>query len=118
MTDTIMRLYRETGSIKKTADTLHIARYRVERALDDAGIPRKKRQPNASKSICFDCANARADRCTFMAASTDKAEAVLREMGARYKSKIYSYSYMHGTRDVTLLTVLKCPKYREGDIGV
>lgn len=118
MTNTILQLYRETGSIKKTAATLRISRYRVERALDEAGIPRKRIQPSASKSICFDCANARADRCAFMAASTDKAEAVLREMGARYKSKIYSYSYMHGTRDVTLLTVLKCPKYREGDIGV
>lgn len=42
VTDTILRLYRETGSIRKTADTLHIARYRVEKALDDAGIPRKK----------------------------------------------------------------------------
>lgn len=118
MTDTILRLYRETGSIKKTADTLHIARYRVERALDEAGIPRKRIQPNSSKAQCFDCANAYADRCAFMRADIDKAEAVLREMGARYKSKIYSYSYMHGTRDVPLLTVLKCPKYREGDIGV
>ena len=116
MTDTILRLYRETGSIKKTAATLRISRYRVERALDDAGIPRKKRQPNASKSICFDCANAYADKCAFMAADVDKAEAVLQETGAEYKSKIYTYSYVRGTRDVTLLTVLKCPKYQEGDI--
>ena len=117
MTDTILRLYREIGNIKKTAATLHIARYRVECALDEAGIPRKKRQPNASKSICFECANAYADKCAFMRADIDKAEAVLREMGARYKSKIYTYSYIHSTRDVTLLTVLKCPKYREGDIA-
>jgi len=118
VTDTIMRLYRETGSIKKTAATLRISRYRVERALDDAGIPRKKRQPNASKSICFDCNNARPDKCAFMAADIDKAEAVLQETGAEYKSKIYTYSYVRGTRDVTLLTVLKCPEYTEGDIVI
>ena len=119
MTDTILRLYREIGNIKKTAATLHIARYRVEKALDDAGIPRKKRRPNSSKSICFDCANARPDKCAFMAADTDKAEAVLQETGAEYKSKIYTYSYQRGnTRDVPLLTVLKCPEYREGDIVV
>ena len=120
MTDTILRLYRETGSIKKTAATLHISRYRVEKALDDAGIPRKKRQPRAaSKSICFDCANARPDKCAFMRADVDKAEAVLQETGAEYKSKIYTYSDQRGnTRGVPLLTVLKCPEYREGDIGV
>lgn len=118
MTNTIMRLYRETGSIKKTAATLRISRYRVERALDEAGFPRKKRQPNASKSICFECANAYAHKCAFMRADIDEAESVLQKMGARYKSKIYSYSYMHGTRDVPLLTVLKCPKYREGDIVI
>ena len=117
MTDTILRLYRETGSIKKTAATLRISRYRVERALDDAGIPRKKRQPNASKSICFDCANAYADKCAFMRADIDEAESVLQKMGTRYKSKIYTYSYMRGTRDVTLLTVLKCPEYTEGGVG-
>lgn len=118
MTDTILHLYRETGSIRKTADTLHIARYRVEKALDEAGFPRKKRQPSASKSICFDFANARADRCAFMAASTDKAEAVLQETGAEYKSRVYTYSDQRGnTRHVPLLTVLKCPKYREGDIA-
>ena len=120
MTDTILRLYRETGNIRKTAATLHIARYRVEKALDDAGIPRKKRQPcAASKSICFDCANARPDKCAFMAADVDKAEAVLQETGAEYKSKIYTYSDGRGnTRSVPLLTVLKCPEYREGDIVI
>lgn len=119
MTNTILQLYRETGSVRKTADTLHIARYRVEHALDDAGIPRKKRQPRAaSKSICFDCANAFAHKCAFMAADVDKAEAVLQETGAEYKSKIYTYSDQRGnTREVPLLTVLKCPEYREGDIG-
>ena len=112
MTDTILRLYRETGNIRKTAATLHIARHRVEKALDDAGIPRKKRQPkNSSKSICFDCNNARPDKCAFMAADVDKAEAVLIAKGARYKRRIYSYKYMRSTRDVTLLTVLDCPDY-------
>jgi len=119
VTDTIMRLYRETGSIKKTAATLRISRYRVERALDDAGIPRKKRQPkNSSKSICFTCDNAFAHKCAFMRADIDKAEAVLVAMGARYKSRIYSYKYMHGTREVTLLTVLECPKYTMGSVAV
>lgn len=119
MTDTILQLYRETGSIKKTAATLRISRYRVERALDEAGFPRRKLQPSASKSICFDCANARADRCAFMRADIDKAEAVLQETGAEYKSRIYTYSDQRGnTRHVPLLTVLKCPEYREGDIGV
>jgi len=117
MTAAIIEAYREIGNIKKTAATLRISRYRVERALDDAGIPRKKRQPNASKSICFDCANAYADKCAFMAADVDKAEAVLQETGAEYKSKIYTYSYVRGTRDVTLLTVLKCPEYTEGGVG-
>ena len=117
MTDTILQLYRKTGSIRKTADTLHIARYRVEKALDDAGIPRKKRKPNSSKSICFDCANAFANKCAFMAADVDKAEAVLQEMGAEYKSKICTYRDGRGnTRSVPILTVLKCPEYREGDI--
>jgi len=113
-TDTILRLYREIGNIKKTAATLHIARRRVEKALDDAGIPRKKR---SSKSICFDCANAFANKCAFMAADVDKAEAVLQETGAEYKSKIYTYRDERGnTRSVPILTVLKCPEYREGDI--
>ena len=117
MTDTILRLYRETGNIRKTAEILHIARYRVEKALDDAGIPRKKRQPkNSSKTLCFNCANARADRCAFMRADLDKAEAVLIAKGARYKRRIYSYKYMRSTRDVALLTVLDCPDYTEGDI--
>lgn len=118
MTDTILRLYRETGNIRKTAEILHIARYRVEKALDDAGIPRKKRLPkNSSKSICFTCDNAFAHKCAFMRADIDKAEAVLVAMGARYKSRIYSYKYMHGTREVTLLTVLKCPEYYGGGVG-
>ena len=117
-TDTILRLYREIGNIKKTAATLHIAQYHVEKALDDAGIPRKKRQPRAaSKSICFDCANAFANKCAFMRADIDEAEAVLQAMNARYKSKIYTYRYVRGTRSVPMLTVLKCPEYREGDIA-
>lgn len=116
MTDTIMRLYRETGSIKKTAATLRISRYRVERALDDAGIPRKKRQPNASKSICFDCANAYADKCAFMAADVDKAEAVLQETGAEYRAKTVTVGNPKYPKKVRLLTVTKCPKYQEGDI--
>ena len=114
VTDTILQLYRKTGSIRKTADTLHITRRRVEKALDDAGIPRKKR---SSKSICFDCANAFANKCAFMAADVDKAEAVLQETGAEYKSKICTCRDERGnTRSVPILTVLKCPEYREGDI--
>lgn len=118
MTDTILRLYRETGNIRKTAATLHIARHRVEKALDDAGIPRKKRQPkNSSKSICFDCNNARPDKCAFMAADVDKAEAVLQETGAEYKSRVYVSRDQRGNmKDILLYTVLKCPKYQEGDI--
>lgn len=118
MTNTILQLYRETGNIKKTADTLHIARYRVECALDEAGIPRKKRQPRAaSKSICFECANAYADKCAFMAADVDKAEAVLIARGARYKGKPTPCTDQRGnTKYTVLLTVLKCPEYREGDI--
>ena len=117
MTNTILQLYREIGNIKKVAKHLGISQEKVTKLLDAAGYPRKKLNLTASKTLCFNCANAYAHKCAFMRADIDKAEAVLREMGARYKSKIYSYRYVHGTRDVTLLTVLKCPKYREGDIG-
>ena len=117
MTDTILRLYRETGNIRKTAATLHIARHRVEKALDDAGIPRKKRQPkNSSKSICFNCANARADRCAFMGAPMEKTEAALTEMGTEYRAKTVTVGNPKYPKKVRLLTVTKCPKYQEGDI--
>ena len=117
MTNAAIEAYKEHGNIKKAAKHLGISPQRVTELLDAAGFPRKRHQFNASKSICFDCANARADRCAFMAASTDKAEAVLQETGAEYKSRVYTYSDQRGnTRSVPLLTVLKCPEYREGDI--
>ncbi len=118
MTAAIIEAYREIGNIKKTAKHLGISQEKVTKLLDAAGYPRKRHQFNASKSICFDCANAYADKCAFMRADIDEAESVLQKMGARYKSKIYTYSYMRGTRDVPLLTVLKCPEYTEGDIVI
>ena len=115
----IIEAYRQIGNIKKTAKHLGISQEKVTKLLDAAGYPRKKLNLTAaSKTLCLKCANARADRCAFMAADVDKAEAVLQETGAEYKSKIYTYSYVRGTRDVTLLTVLKCPEYTEGDIVI
>lgn len=118
MTAAIIEAYREIGNIKKVAKHLHTSQQKVSDAIREAGLGKAKNQPNSSRSQCFECANAYADKCAFMRADIDKAETVLREMGARYKSKIYSYSYMHGTRDVTLLTVLECPKYARGSVAV
>ena len=111
MTAAIIEAYREIGNIKKTAKHLGISQEKVTKLLDAAGYPRKKLNLTASKTLCFNCANARADRCAFMAADVDKAEAVLIAKGARYKRRIYSYKYMRSTRDVALLTVLDCPDY-------
>lgn len=110
----IVEAYREIGNIKKTAKHLKISQHVVSAVLHEAGLVKTKIQPNSSKAQCFSCANAFADRCEFIRAGIDEAEAALQAMGARYKSKICTYRYMRGTRDVTLLTVLKCPKHQPG----
>jgi len=114
----IIEAYRQIGNVKKVAKHLHTSQQKVSDTIRAAGLGKAKNQPNSSKAQCFECANARADKCAFMRADIDKAEAVLVAMGARYKSRIYSYKYMHGTREVTLLTVLECPKYTMGSVAV
>ena len=112
----IIEAYRQIGNVKKVAKHLHTSQQKVSDTIRAAGLGKAKKQPN-SKSICFTCDNAFAHKCAFMRADIDKAEAVLVAMGARYKSRTYSYKYMHGTREVTLLTVLKCPEYYGGGVG-
>ncbi len=114
--EAIVEAYREIGNIKKTAKHLKISQHVVSAVLHEAGAVKVKNQPNSSKSICFDCNNAFANKCAFMRADIDEAESVLQKMGARYKSKIYTYRYMRGTRDVTLLTVLDCPRHQPGSV--
>jgi hypothetical protein len=107
----IIEAYRQIGNVKKVAKHLHTSQQKVSDTIRAAGLGKAKCYHNSSSSICFDCANAYANRCAFMRADLDKAEAVLIAKGARYKRRIYSYKYMRSTRDVALLTVLDCPDY-------
>ena len=111
----IIEAYKRIGNIKKTAKHLHISQNNVSDALHEAGVIKPKTQPNSSKSICFTCGNAFAHKCAFIAASIDKAESILQAAGAEYKSRIYTSRDQRGNlKDVTLLTVLDCPKHKGG----
>jgi hypothetical protein len=116
MTNTIIAAYQEIGNIKKTAKHLGISQEKVTKLLDAAGYPRKKLNLTASKTLCFNCANARADRCAFMGAPMEKTEAALTEMGTEYRAKTVTVGNPKYPKKVRLLTVTKCPKYQEGDI--
>ena len=120
MTNTIISAYREIRNVKKTAKHLGISQEKVTKILDAAGYPRKKLNITANaKTVCFTCANARADRCAFMSAPMKKTEAALIAMGAEYETRIYVNRDRRGNvRDIPLFTVLRCPKYREGSIAI
>ena len=118
MTNAAIEAYKEHGNIKKAAKHLGISQQRVTELLDAAGFPRKKLNLTASKTLCFNCANARADRCAFMGAPMEKTEAALTEMGTEYRAKTVTVGNPKYPKKVRLLTVTKCPKYQEGDIVI
>ena len=69
-------------------------------------------------SKCDNCTFARTDRCGFMAASQDKAEAVLIAAGVQYRVKPTKYNYRTYTKTVRLLTVVECPRLEKGSVAV
>lgn len=109
-------MYAETQSIKAIGQRLHITPDRISRALKKVGVEIINPK-NASNHKCFTCRNARADRCKYMAADIDGAEAVLVAMGAEYTAREYTYKYVHATRTIRLLTVRGCPGWREGSVA-
>ena len=112
----IIEAYRQIGNVKKVAKHLHTSQQKVSDTIRAAGLGKAKCYHNSSSSICFDCANAYANRCAFMGAPMEKTEAALTEMGTEYRAKTVTVGNPKNPKKVRLLTVTKCPKYQAGDI--
>jgi len=121
-TSDLKAAYYRMGSVRKVSRHFRVADWRVAQALYEVGVlkqPLAMRQLAAAQNPhkCESCRFARADRCPYMAADIDGAEAVLVAMGAEYTAREYTYKYVHATRTIRLLTVRGCPRWAEGSVA-
>lgn len=108
---TVLRTYRELGSIRKTAKHLRVSHKKVRQILENLGVEFKQGKPHK----CDTCRFARADKCEYMNAKSEEIEGVLKEMRVGYEVEMVRYSNRNG--NIPVYTVNNCPKYQKGDLG-
>lgn len=108
---TVLRTYRELGSIRKTAKHLRVSHKKVRQILESFGVEFKQGKPHK----CDTCRFARADKCEYMNAKSEEIEGVLKEMRVGYEVEMVRYSNRNG--NIPVYTVNNCPKYQKGDLG-
>lgn len=112
---TVLRTYRELGSIKKTAKHLRVSHKKVRQILENLGVEIKQGKNSTKPHKCDTCRFARADKCEYMNAKSEEIEGVLKEMKVGYEVEMVRYSYGNG--NIPVYTVNNCPKYQKGDLG-
>jgi len=112
---TVLRTYREFGSIKKTAKHLRVSHKKVRQILENLGVEIKQGKNSTKPHKCNTCRFARADKCEYMNAKSEEIEGVLKEMKVGYEVEMVRYSYGNG--NIPVYTVNNCPKYQKGDLG-
>lgn len=108
---TVLRTYRELGSIRKTAKHLRVSHKKVRQILENLGVEFKQ----GKNHKCDTCRFARADKCEYMNAKSEEIEGVLKEMRVGYEVEMVRYSNRNG--NIPVYTVNNCPKYQKGDLG-
>lgn len=112
---TVLRAYREFGSIKKTAEHLRVSREKVRQILENLGVEFKQGKNSTKPHKCDTCRFARADKCEYMNAKSKEIEGVLKEMRVGYEVEMVRCCYGNG--NIPVYTVNNCPKYQKGDLG-
>lgn len=112
---TVLRTYRELGSIRKTAKHLRVPHKQVRQILESLGVELKQGKNSTKPHKCDTCRFARADKCEYMNAKSEEIEGVLKEMRVGYKVEMVRCCYGNG--NIPVYTVNNCPKYQKGDLG-